>query len=111
MERIGENGGLARTAIEAALERQAAALARIRGEAPAPADKTNFAQALFDGVRELDRAVSGTDELPLDILRGDVQDLHEIAARVKQADLSLKFAFQVRNKLIDAYREVMRMSV
>ena len=44
-------------------------------------------------------------------MQGNVRDLHEIAARVKQADLSLKYALQVRNKLIDAYREVMRMSV
>ena len=47
--------------------------------------------------RELERPLTSADP--------------EIAARVKRADLSFKFAMEIRNKLIDAYREVMRMQV
>ena len=31
--------------------------------------------------------------------------------QLKQAEISFRFAMEVRNKLIDAYREVMRMNV
>jgi flagellar hook-basal body complex protein FliE len=34
-----------------------------------------------------------------------------VAARLKESELSLRFSLEVRNKLIDAYREIMRMSV
>ena len=44
------------------------------------------------------------------MLRGEL-DLHEVATLLKQSELSFDFAMQVRNKFIDAYREVMRMSV
>ena len=42
---------------------------------------------------------------------GGIQDFHELAAHLKQSELTFKFALEVRNKLIDAYRETMRMSV
>ena len=34
-----------------------------------------------------------------------------LAIQLKRADLSFRFALEIRNKLIDAYREVMRMNV
>ena len=49
--------------------------------------------------------------MPEEVVTGRVDEFHELAARLKQADLTFKFALEVRNKLIDAYREVMRMSV
>jgi flagellar hook-basal body complex protein FliE len=43
-------------------------------------------------------------------LKGDL-DLHEVTTQIKQTELAFEFSMQVRNKFIDAYREVMRMSV
>ena len=34
-----------------------------------------------------------------------------VAGQLKQAEIMFKFSLEVRNKLIDAYRETMRMSV
>jgi flagellar hook-basal body complex protein FliE len=45
------------------------------------------------------------------VLSGRVDDFHEIAVQIKKADVSFRFAMEIRNKLIDAYREVMRMPV
>ena len=41
---------------------------------------------------------------------GKRQDLHEIMIASEKANLSFKFLLEIRNKLLDAYREVMRMS-
>ena len=46
----------------------------------------------------------------IDVIQGNV-DLHEVTTQLKQSELSFEFAMQVRNKFIDAYREVMRMNV
>ena len=75
--------------------------------APAGGD---FADAVTKSIAEVESVVRETDALPRDAVRGDL-DFHEVAARVKEAELSFNFAMQVRNKLLDAYREVMRMSV
>jgi flagellar hook-basal body complex protein FliE len=35
--------------------------------------------------------------------------IHEIMITVEKADISLKYMVAVRNKLIEAYKEIMRM--
>lgn len=67
--------------------------------------------ALSSGVRETDQVVKSADALPFELLTGKVNDFHEVAGRLKQAELAFKFSMEVRNKLIDAYRETMRLSV
>ncbi len=70
----------------------------------------DFAKAMVESLGEVESTVRETDSLPKDAIKGEL-DFHEVAARVKEAELSFNFAMQVRNKLLDAYREVMRMSV
>jgi flagellar hook-basal body complex protein FliE len=41
---------------------------------------------------------------------GQTQNLHETMIAIEKADISLSLLVNVRNKLLDAYREVMRMS-
>jgi flagellar hook-basal body complex protein FliE len=38
-------------------------------------------------------------------------DVHEAMIALQQADLTLQFAVQVRNKLVQAYQEILRMPV
>jgi flagellar hook-basal body complex protein FliE len=42
---------------------------------------------------------------------GDGEDLHKVALATQQADLSFQLFLQVRNKIVSAYQEVMRMQV
>lgn len=42
---------------------------------------------------------------------GDGEELHQVALATQQADLSFDLFMQVRNKVIAAYQEVMRMQV
>jgi flagellar hook-basal body complex protein FliE len=44
------------------------------------------------------------------LLKGEVSDVHEVMVAVNKADLSFRFLVEVRNKLIDAYTELMRNS-
>jgi flagellar hook-basal body complex protein FliE len=117
---IGSDQSLARAAIEAALRSQSEAAARIdsavrdAGLSAAQtegAQKNSFGRALLDGIAEANDAATRVQELPNELVAGRVQDLHEIAIALKQSELTFKFALEVRNKLIDAYRETMRMSV
>ena len=47
----------------------------------------------------------------LQLLMGEADDLSGIMLDMQKAELSLQLALQIRNKVIDAYNEVMRMSV
>ncbi|MDF1799705.1 MAG: flagellar hook-basal body complex protein FliE [Planctomycetota bacterium] len=127
-------GGLAREAIMAAMRSQQDAARNMAGvgnltggvggpSAPgltpgAPgvaqvgaSQPTGFVDALKDGLSEVTQQVRATEGLPEALVKGEIDEFHDVALALKQSDLSFRFALQVRNKLIDAYREVMRMSV
>jgi flagellar hook-basal body complex protein FliE len=117
IERIGQ-GSLAKNAIEAALRRQAEAArsmdqraAELSGSKPQEAAPAGFQTTLAQGIRDVDTQVKLGDELAQQVLEGKVTDFAEVAAQLKQSDLAFKFALEVRNKFVDAYREVMRMNV
>lgn len=123
VERIGKESALAREAMRAAQRlvterldpsRVPATSEAVPGVASVPATATgsiDFERALAAGIEHIDRDVRSAESLPIDLLTGKVDDFHEIAVQLKNAELSFKFAMEIRNKLIDAYREVMRMSV
>jgi len=47
----------------------------------------------------------------LEMLMGQSDDMSGLLIDMQKAELSLQLALQLRNKVIDAYNEVMRMSV
>ena len=46
-----------------------------------------------------------------EMLAGRNKNVHETMLALERADVSLKLMTQVRNKVIEAYREIMRMQV
>jgi len=75
---------------------------------PAGAD---FGSALKQAVSALGELGGKADASSLALAKGEPIDIHEVMLNTEQASLGFSMALQVRNKLIDAYQEVMRMSV
>jgi flagellar hook-basal body complex protein FliE len=75
---------------------------------PAGAD---FGSALKQAVGALGELSGRADASSLAMAKGEPIDIHEVMLNTEQASLGFSMALQVRNKLIDAYQEVMRMSV
>src|SRR5690349_2384634 len=75
---------------------------------PAGAD---FGSALKQAVSSLQQLGSQADSTSLSLAKGDPIDIHEVMLANEQASLGFSLAMQVRNKLVDAYTEIMRMSV
>src|SRR5919204_5233135 len=75
---------------------------------PAGAD---FGSALKQAIGALDQLGAQADASSLALAKGDPIDIHEVMLNMEQASLGFSMAVQVRNKLVDAYAEVMRMSV
>lgn len=125
LEKIGKDSALAREALRAAqrfaseraggVGADQAAMDALAGAQPvssAPsATRVDFGAAIDAGIQQINQKVQSADGMPLDLLSGKVNDFHEIAVQLKDAELSFKFAMEIRNKLVDAYREIMRMNV
>jgi flagellar hook-basal body complex protein FliE len=71
----------------------------------------DFGNALKQAVGALQQLGGQADASSLALAKGDPVDIHEVMLANEQASLGFSMAVQVRNKLVDAYSEVMRMQV
>lgn len=69
-----------------------------------------FARELGRAVGELDAVQVAADEQANAVARG-AGNLHEMAIALEKADVAMKLALKVRNKVVETYNEIMRMSV
>lgn len=75
------------------------------------ADDKTFDNMLKDAISEVnDSQVQGYKAME-GIATGNVKNLQEAVQQIEEAELSLKLALEVKNKAINAYKEVMRMQV
>ncbi len=69
-----------------------------------------FGESLHRLVSAADQAGRQANTAVLDMLAGS-GDVHDAMIALQQADLALQLTVQVRNKLVQAYQEIMRMNV
>lgn len=74
-------------------------------------DMGGFADLLQEAVAQVDTAQHQADKAARDFAVSEAQSVHDTVLRLEQADLSLRLLTQVRNKVVDAYQEFMRMSI
>ena len=72
---------------------------------------TTFSDALRNSISEVNTSQVQADHAIQELISGKSKNIHETLLAVEKADSSLKLMMQVRNKILDAYKEVMRMQV
>ena len=70
-----------------------------------------FASVFADAVNKVDLFQQNAQQSIDRFLSGEGDDLHKVALASQQADLSFQLFMQVRNKVISAYQEIMKMQV
>lgn len=96
------------------ITRIASSLATSPLSAPASANRgpgDSFKEALGSAVEELNRLQHNADQAVTSLALGETVDLHNVTIAVEEASVAFQLAMQVRNKLVEAYQEVMRMQV
>ncbi|CUA80114.1 flagellar hook-basal body complex protein FliE [Anoxybacillus suryakundensis] len=91
-----------RTALSPAVQQQAIK--------PAEAQRA-FSQFLKEAIHEVNKQQIESDQLTTKLAKGENVDLHNVMIASQKASVSLQLAIEVRNKVIEAYQEVMRMQV
>ena len=71
----------------------------------------SFANILTDALSTASQADAADKASAIELLTGQSDDLAGLLIDAQKAELSLNLALQIRNKVIDAYNEVMRMQV
>jgi flagellar hook-basal body complex protein FliE len=72
---------------------------------------SQFGDALMKSISAVNKAQVGADSAAEQIAAGETKNLHEAMIKLEEADISLRLMVQVRNKAVEAYQEIMRMTV
>lgn len=69
-------------------------------------------QALFSGaVRQVEMLQNNANQAVEQFLSGEGGELHSTILQTQKAELSMEMFLQTRNKIVQAYQEVMRMQL
>jgi len=68
-----------------------------------------FAETLEQAIVAVDTLQHESAAAQQAYARNENVDLHEVLIKVEEADVAFKTMMEIRNKLVEAYREVMRM--
>ncbi|MGD9677111.1 MAG: flagellar hook-basal body complex protein FliE [Vulcanibacillus sp.] len=72
---------------------------------------TDFSSIFKNAINEVITDVNAAEELSKQAAIGNVQDLHDVTIALEKANLGIQLTTQVRNKVVEAYQEVMRMQI
>ena len=78
---------------------------------PTAGSDGQFANVLKDSISEVNRLQEKSDAAVTALATTGKASLHETMIAMEEASVSFKLMMQVRNKIVEAYQEVMRIQV
>jgi flagellar hook-basal body complex protein FliE len=70
-----------------------------------------FSEVLKDSVKKVNDLQVESDVMTQRLSLGEVEDIADVSVAVEKAELALRLMVQIRDKLVDAYQQIARMSV
>lgn len=87
-------------------------ISRIQTAGPSPADGGGgFGDLLASALKDANAQQINADTQIRDLVTGEQESVDEVALSVVKADLAFRMLLEIRNKLVSAFQEVMRMQV
>lgn len=71
----------------------------------------SFGTVLKDAINSVNEAQNKSDLMTNKLVSGQDVDLSDVMITAQKASVTLNTALQVRNKAVEAYQEIMRMTV
>ncbi|HIJ67326.1 MAG TPA: flagellar hook-basal body complex protein FliE [Planctomycetes bacterium] len=73
--------------------------------------EAQFGKALSKGLHEVNDLHNKADASITELLTGKSNDINSVVSTVAKADMSFKLLVAVRDKLVSAYKETMKMQI
>lgn len=80
-------------------------------KAVASGEGPKFAEVLNQALTRVETETEAAEAAALKLATGESTDIAQVMIASERANLSLGLAIQVRNKVLEAYQEIMRMPV
>ncbi|NQS98237.1 MAG: flagellar hook-basal body complex protein FliE [candidate division Zixibacteria bacterium] len=75
------------------------------------ADETSFKDVISQFIKDVDTMQKVSDESVKNYATGEITDIHQVMKAAEEANMSFQLMMEVRNRLVESYREIMRMQV
>lgn len=79
-------------------------------QTPMEAQKS-FANTLKEAIDKVNDYQVQSDTLTNKLIQGEDVELHDVMIAAQKANITLNATIEIRNKVIEAYQEIMRMTV
>jgi len=76
-----------------------------------PQETPSFGDFLKEAVDQVNELQNQSDLQIRNFMSGKGTDIHSVMLAVNKADISFQMMLQVRNRLVQAYQDIMRMQV
>lgn len=87
------------------------AIGKATGLDKGESDGASFKKMIGEQMDKLNSSQVKADEMTEAFIKGEVDDLHAVMIATEEARLSLDLALQVRNKVVEAYKEINQMQL
>lgn len=81
------------------------------GDPAKPVEQLGFAATLSTAVQEVNATQQRASDMAAAYERGEVTDVAQVMLARQEAGVAFEATLQVRNKLLSAYQDIMRMGV
>src|SRR5258707_13899062 len=71
----------------------------------------SFSKVFEQAVDRVEQFQNNAEQKVDSLLRGEDQELHDVVLAGQRAELAFDYFMQVRNKVVSAYQEIMRMQM
>ncbi len=80
-------------------------------EAQEGSEVLSFQDLYMNAIKEAEALGKISEDYSVQLASGQLENLHEAMIAGQKADVSLQLVIQIRNKVLDAYREITRMQI
>lgn len=71
----------------------------------------SFSAMLNDAIHQVDQTQKVSDTMTAKLVKGEDVDLHNVMIAAQKASIALNATVEMRNKVVEAYQEIIRMPV
>ncbi|MBN1128919.1 MAG: flagellar hook-basal body complex protein FliE [Chitinispirillaceae bacterium] len=82
---------------------------RTRQAAGPAKDVPSFKETLSSFLNDVNGLQKKADESIQKMAAGEINDVHQVMSSVEEANVAFNMMMEIRNKVLDAYQEVMRI--
>lgn len=71
----------------------------------------DFAEILKEAFDKVNQVQKNAERMASDFALGKISNIHEVIIEAEKATIALRLTTEVRNRIVEAYREIMRMQL